>query len=195
MHWGSILKTVASVAVSTALPIAGNIILPGAGGLIGGAIGNIASQAIEGNIHGFGDVVKAGGEGAMYDMIGGGIGKGLASIGTKIATRSMNPLMSHVVGSGGIKELIPAIKNLARDPAGSIVSNLRTGLVNGTHSFADFKYVGQTLGRAGGTVWADFNTSHSNPQTGSGAGNGNGSPATIALQSVPVEQLHYTKSA
>ncbi|MET9030980.1 hypothetical protein ABZW96_36050 [Nocardia sp. NPDC004168] len=70
----STFSEIVSGTVSFAAPIVGNLILPGAGGLIGGAVGNLAAKAIDGEIHSETDVMLALALGGATSAIGGAVG-------------------------------------------------------------------------------------------------------------------------
>ncbi|WP_280239545.1 hypothetical protein [Nocardia abscessus] len=135
-------------ALSVGLPIVGNLILPGAGGLIGAAVGNIAAEAIDGNIDDWGDAFKAGALGAGGALLGGAVGGKLLSkigAGTGGSPMSPNSWTKFADYKDGFKHNLGLFKGADR---------------NG-------QYIGQTLGRGAGS-WAAYKWNDSIPGLGIG---------------------------
>ncbi|MGK8520064.1 hypothetical protein ACRS6B_00145 [Nocardia asteroides] len=135
-------------ALSFGLPIVGNLILPGFGGLLGAAAGNIAAEWVDGNIDSFSDALVAGGVGAAGSMLGGAAGRlALGKFGKNAAeeARGLGPLNAW-------REKIP--KNFAHN----------LGLFQ--NAPRNWKFVGDTLGRGTGSYLA-YKYNESIPGVGS----------------------------
>ncbi|MFB8281021.1 hypothetical protein [Nocardia colli] len=79
-------------SVTISMPIAVNALLPGAGYIIGGAVGGVAAEMITGDIHNVGDVVRAAAVGAGGTLLGGGVGKSIAG---RLVERRIDTIRNH----------------------------------------------------------------------------------------------------
>jgi hypothetical protein len=114
-------------ALSFGLPIVGNLILPGAGGFIGAAVGNIAAEAIDGNIDSWGDAFAAGGVGAIGAFAGGALGRGLLS---RFGRDAASPERWQVASNLGLFQNAPRNGRYIGDTLGKAFGSLTAHKVN-----------------------------------------------------------------
>ncbi|MFG1792735.1 hypothetical protein [Nocardia sp. NPDC049149] len=84
--WDGFLDVVGDVA-EFALPVVGTVFGPG-GRMLGGAVGNLIDEALDGDIHSFQDFAETAGmgaaEGLLGGMAGGVVGKLVGKLGGKV---------------------------------------------------------------------------------------------------------------
>ncbi|WP_433574812.1 hypothetical protein [Nocardia brasiliensis] len=71
---GEVIASTATIS----LPVAGNVLLPGAGYVIGAAVGGVVAEMVTGDINNLGDVARAAMVGGAGALVGGAVGRSLA---------------------------------------------------------------------------------------------------------------------
>ncbi|WP_433683854.1 hypothetical protein [Nocardia sp. CA-119907] len=172
-------KTPLSTTLSVALPIVGNMIVPGAGGIIGGAVANIASDAINGKIHGVTDVLTSAGEGALFS---GGAGRIVRAVGAPVLGGAARALFRNSPNALAGASVV-ARNALRRSPIsfGARFANNARAMIPRLRN-QNFRYPMQTAGQAAGSYLATRFNMPGMPGGGSGGGDGG---ADAALKVIP----------
>lgn len=103
--------------VAAAAPYLGNAVMPGAGLVIGGALGGIASDAIQGKIKNFGDVGEAAAVGAAGTVLGGAVGRTIAGLKTAAyINRMRNVWSNNNLGIGTTHQLANELRSEIMGP-------------------------------------------------------------------------------
>ncbi|WP_433733131.1 hypothetical protein ACQP0C_12790 [Nocardia sp. CA-129566] len=175
-------KTALSTTVSVALPIVGNMIVPGAGGIIGGAVANIASDAINGKIHGVTDVLTSAGEGALFS---GGAGKIVRAAGAPMLGGAARALFRNSPNALAGASVVTR-NALRRSPIsfGARVANNARAMIPRLRN-QNFRYPMQTAGQVAGSYLATRFDMPGMPGGGSGGGGGGNGGADTALKVIP----------